>query len=264
MRISRVEGFLQSVGSRGREAVDRRDIRGGKLGGCRLAPADSLGRSFSVLSLYRSTSARLFGVVPRINRDRAESEDVLQDVYGERIHRRLTDVTTKRQESQNVHPFETFRMKRAARRFISLVLMAILPLQGMSACALSARGPLHTHTAKGPSVVLEDFRRAPAPGSIRPVHIATALGHFHAAGTPLRHYHRFDDASVVAVDDGGLNQSGDSGGLSAGHAAGTIDGMPAAGLSWLPDSGAPMRATHIAWTCMTFEPEPLERPPRPA
>ena len=161
-----------------------------------------------------------------------------------------------------MQPFETFRLNRTARRWVSLILVAILPLQGLSAFALNARGPLHTHAASSEALVLEDFRRAPAPVSTRPVHIATAIGHFHSAGAPRRHYHRFDDASVVAIDDGGIGQSGDAGDLSAGHAANALDAMPVVGLVWTAESGTPVRATHVAWTCLTFEPEPFERPPR--
>ena len=40
-----------------------------------------LGDRESFALLYRLTSARLFGVVLRINRDRAQAEDVLQEVY---------------------------------------------------------------------------------------------------------------------------------------------------------------------------------------
>lgn len=165
---------------------------------------------------------------------------------------------------RNVQPSQTLRLNRAARLLISLILMAILPLQGMSACALSARGPLHIHTAISQDLVLEDFRRAPSPAPAGPVHVAIAFGHFHAAGTPLRHYHGLDSASVMTVDDGGIDQAGNAGSLFAGHGAGAIDGIPAAGIDWLAEPGTRVRATHVAWICLTFEPEPFERPPRPA
>src|SRR5256885_16508221 len=40
-----------------------------------------LGDRAAFVTLYERTSAHLFGVVLRINRDRAQAEDVLQEVY---------------------------------------------------------------------------------------------------------------------------------------------------------------------------------------
>lgn len=41
----------------------------------------SLGQRAAFASLYQATAARLFGIVLRINPDRAQAEDVLQEVY---------------------------------------------------------------------------------------------------------------------------------------------------------------------------------------
>jgi RNA polymerase sigma-70 factor (ECF subfamily) len=47
----------------------------------RLLARAGLGDRAAFASLYERTSAHLFGVVLRINRDRAQAEDVLQEVY---------------------------------------------------------------------------------------------------------------------------------------------------------------------------------------
>ena len=47
----------------------------------RLLARAGLGDRAAFASLYEHTSAHLFGVVLRINRDRAQAEDVLQEVY---------------------------------------------------------------------------------------------------------------------------------------------------------------------------------------
>jgi hypothetical protein len=158
---------------------------------------------------------------------------------------------------------ETLRRKREAKYVICCWLMALLPLQGMAACALATRGPLHTHGG-GPLLVLEDFRRAPAPPASHPVHVATAFGHFHGPGTPLRHYHRFDDTSVVAADDGGLGQAGDADPSMPDHGCAALDGLLPTSPGWLAPTLAWTRAFHTAWAWLTFEPEPIERPPRAA
>lgn len=41
----------------------------------------ALGNRAAFASLYRSTRAHLFGVILRINPDRAQAEDVLQEVF---------------------------------------------------------------------------------------------------------------------------------------------------------------------------------------
>jgi hypothetical protein len=157
---------------------------------------------------------------------------------------------------------ETFRRNRVASQLIGWLLMALLPLQGMAACALGVRGPLHTHRAASQVLVLEDFRRAPTPAATRPVHIATAFGHFHAGATALRHFHRFADGSVVAVDDGGLAQAGDAGSSAADQTAGAPAGLLPATVAWTAPAVMQARAFHTAWPWLTFEPEPFERPPR--
>ncbi len=159
---------------------------------------------------------------------------------------------------------ETFRRNRRVKHLVAWLLMVLLPLQATAACALAMRGPLHTHRLDPQLLVLEDFRRAPAPVVSRPVHVATAFGHFHAAGTPLRHYHRLDDPTVMSVDDGGLGQAGDTGSSALDHGAGAFDGLLFAAPAWVSQASAQTRALHVGWAWLTFEPEPFERPPRNA
>jgi hypothetical protein len=155
---------------------------------------------------------------------------------------------------------DNLRLRRRATHLVAWLLMALLPLEGMAAGALGARGPLHSHRVDSRNIVLEDFRRASLAPC--PVHVATAFGHFHSAAAPLRHFHRLDDGSVVSLDDGGLGQAGDAGSAAADHAASALDGLPAAAATWQIPAADRVRACHVAWPSLTFEPEPFERPPR--
>src|SRR3954469_17826994 len=47
----------------------------------RLLPRSALGDRAAFATLYERTSSHLFAVVLRINRDRAQAEDILQEVY---------------------------------------------------------------------------------------------------------------------------------------------------------------------------------------
>jgi hypothetical protein len=177
----------------------------------------------------------------------------------------VCDAYRTRENRRNiVLGLDTFRRNPMAKHLVAWLLIALLPLQGMAACALATRGPLHTHRVELQLLVLEDVRRAPVAASASPVHIATAFGHFHAAGTPLRHYHRFDDTTVMAADDGGLGQAGNAGNSALDHGAGAIDGLLPTSPGWVSQAAAQTRAFHVAWAWLTFEPEPFERPPRSA
>jgi hypothetical protein len=156
---------------------------------------------------------------------------------------------------------DNLRLRRRATQAIAWLLMALLPLEGMAAGALGVRGPLHTHRVDARTIVLEDLRRmSVAP---RPLHVAVALGHFHADAAPLRHFHHPGDGSVVSLDEGGLGQAGDAGSAAADHAASALAGLLPAAATWDVAEVGRVRAFHVAWPCLSFEPEPFERPPRP-
>jgi hypothetical protein len=155
---------------------------------------------------------------------------------------------------------ENCRRDRLAKCLISWLLAALLPLQGMAAGALGARGPLHMHRAEARLLVLEDFRRAPTMPA--PMHSAIAFGHVHGDGAALRHFHRFDDATVVARDDGGLGHAGGSTSAALDHATSAPAALLPAALAWAASVAMQAPASRLAWPSLTFEPEPFERPPR--
>lgn len=59
--------------------ADARAERNREIG--RLLARTAIGDRAAFAELYRATSAQLFGVVLRVNRDRAQAEEVLQEVY---------------------------------------------------------------------------------------------------------------------------------------------------------------------------------------
>lgn len=138
------------------------------------------------------------------------------------------------------------------------LLAVLLSLQAAAASVLAIHGPLHVHRASA-AVVLEDVRRTSAPALMVVRHVGLPFGHFHA-GAPERHRHAIDDASVVALEDGGSGAvSVDAALVLAALAGSAAIGEPfVCALPRLRD----VRAMRDAWTPRTHVPAPPERPPR--
>jgi hypothetical protein len=139
------------------------------------------------------------------------------------------------------------------------LLAVLLPLHAAAAGALAVCGPLHIHRAPT-IVVLEDVRRTSAPAVVSVRHVALPIGHFHA-GVPVRHQHARDDASVVALDDGGSAAVDGDGALAAAALAASA-ALPATRFVWSAMAPHDVRAIRAAWTPRTHDPAPPERPPR--
>jgi len=161
-----------------------------------------------------------------------------------------------------VHRASTFAFSPTTRRLVACLLACLVPLQGLAAGMIAAVGPAHTHKSMGTTLVLEDFRRAPASVSTLPTHVATSFGHFHNADTPLRHHHARGDGSVVLADGAALQAAGDGddAGISPSLAV-FVALLPSAmaSLTVAPDAAA---AAHAPWTPQTHCPALPERPPR--
>ena len=135
-------------------------------------------------------------------------------------------------------------------------------MQGVAAGIAAALGPAHVHQQANRPLLLEDFRRVAATVA-PPAHVATAFGHFHGKATPIRHHHAAGDASVVLVDDP-LRAWADAESASAGSSLALFSAVLPTTLAWVGQAPAGSPACCAAWPSLTHDPQPLERPPRPA
>ncbi len=160
-------------------------------------------------------------------------------------------------------------MKPAAstlkHRALLWVLACLIPLQGMAASVLATLGPAHVHRAANLAPPeLEDFRRAPLHPALRLTHVDSMFGHFHSDAAPLRHHHAGRDATVVLVGDDAAQQVAGADESNLSPALGALVTMIPSVVAWLAPAPTSVRACGDAWASLTNDPEPFERPPRPA
>ena len=145
---------------------------------------------------------------------------------------------------------------------MACLLACLVPLQGLAAGMIAAAGPAHTHKQMATTLVLEDFRRAPASVSTPPTHVATAFGHFHGADTALRHHHPRGDASVVPADGATLQAAGDGEDASISPSLAVFVALLPSAMAPLPAAPDAAAAAHAPWAPQTHCPALPERPPR--
>ena len=174
--------------------------------------------------------------------------------------RSATDATALRTVAINASSFG----RRSTRLVLLWLLAVVLPLQGMAVVVFSALGPAHFHKQTQAAIVLTDFRRS-TPSAVREANLFAFLGHSHGPATVQRHYHAFDDASVVALDaDAAGNSSSVDEGLSAGTLLAAFWALRPDIVSWGPSQASNALASRPFWASMTVVVEPLERPPKTA
>ena len=161
-----------------------------------------------------------------------------------------------------MHRTSTFAFSPATRRLVVCLLACLMPLQGLAAGMIAAVGPAHTHKPMAATLVLEDFRRAPASVSTLPTHVATALGHFHDADTPRRHHHAHGDASIVFADGMALQAAGDNDDAGISPALAVFVALLPSAMTLLPAARDGAAAAHAPWAPQTHCPALPERPPR--
>ena len=154
--------------------------------------------------------------------------------------------------------------RRTTRLVLTCLFAVVLPLQGMAVGIFAALGPAHFHKPAEEMLVLEDVRHW-KPSRLHQPNFLAFLGHSHGPASQ-RHYHAFDDVSVVNLEldstshgtsvDEGVSASGLLASLCAVH-PGRMIWTPLQGLNAL----APMRPF---WTAISVVVEPLDRPPRAA
>ena len=162
----------------------------------------------------------------------------------------------------------TLTLSSFSRRSTRLILMwmfaVVLPLQGMAVGVFAALGPAHFHKPTEEMLVLEDVRHR-KPSRIHKPNVFAFLGHTHGSASQ-RHYHAFDDASVVNLDlQSTANGSSVDEGVIASGLLASLCAMNSGHLPWAPLQGsnalAPMRPS---WTAINVIVEPLDRPPKAA
>ena len=113
-------------------------------------------------------------------------------------------------------------------------------------------------------LVLEDVRRW-KPSRMHKPNVFAFLGHSHGTASQ-RHYHAFDDVSVVSLDlDSTADGSSVDEGVSASGLLASLCAMSSGHLPWAPIQGSnalvPMRPS---WMAISVVVEPLDRPPKAA
>lgn len=152
--------------------------------------------------------------------------------------------------------------RRPVRQVLTWLLALVLPLQGMAVGVLTVMGPAHMHKQADVPMVLTDFRRwKPAP--VRETGVFALLGHSHGSASPQRHYHPFEDASVVRADGDGLVVGSDvDEGLGASASVASVLALIRVIVAWGPSQGSSAPASRPFWTSVTGFTEPLDRPPK--
>ncbi|MEP7058883.1 MAG: hypothetical protein ABI809_14040 [Caldimonas sp.] len=156
----------------------------------------------------------------------------------------------------------TLSSRSGHQRFVAWLLACLIPLQGIAAGVIGAAGPLHVHRATAASeLVLTDFRRASAQSTAPSiVHVASAFGHFHAGGKPLRHPHSRADRSVVAAPGEAQAGAADESTLSPTLLV-LVAPIPHVPV-WAATTQREAFVARPSWRSLTHDPEPFERPPR--
>lgn len=128
----------------------------------------------------------------------------------------------------------------------------------------TALGPAHFHKQSETALVLTDFRRW-SPSPAREPRLFAFLGHSHGSVSLQRHYHSFDDASVVNMDlDSTASGSSVDEGLSASALLASFWAMSPGVVPWGPVQTSNALASRPFWTSTTVVVEPLDRPPKGA
>lgn len=154
------------------------------------------------------------------------------------------------------------------RRFTRLALMwllaVVLPLQGMAVGVFTALGPSHIHKAAQSVLILEDVRRW-KPSPVRESKLPALFGHSHESASAQRHYHAFDDGSVVNLGaDSTANGSSVDDGLSTGTLLASFWVLNSEAVAWQPLQASNALASRPFWTSMSVFVEPHDRPPKSA
>lgn len=166
-----------------------------------------------------------------------------------------------------VPSFAQHPIRRPLHRVLMCLLALIVMLQGAAVGVFIVLGPSHLHDSEAPTQVLVDFRRwkpsAPAPA---PSAFLTVLAHGHGHGTlqTQRHYHAFDDSSVVRTGGDVLTAASDLDDLSASACLAAVLALLPEEVSWLPSHTHEALATSLLRAWLTVFTAPLERPPRRA
>ena len=153
--------------------------------------------------------------------------------------------------------------RRSVHHLLAWVLALVLPLQGMAVGVFTVMGPAHIHEPADASWVLTDFRRW-KPSPVRETEVFAFLGHSHRAASPQRHYHAYDDRSVVRTgDDGPLNSPDADEGPSASALLASVLALLPTFTGWgSPQERVSALAWRALWTPLTGFSEPLDRPPK--
>ena len=152
--------------------------------------------------------------------------------------------------------------RRSIRCLVMWLLAVVLPLQGTAVGVFAVMGPAHIHKQTDAPLVLTDFRRW-RPSPVRETHVFTFSGHVHGSASLQRHFHAYDDASVVRTgDDGPLNSLDADEGSTSGTSLASVLAMIPAVTAWAPLKGPSSLAERSHWTLRTGFIEPLDRPPK--
>ena len=139
----------------------------------------------------------------------------------------------------------------------------VLSLQSMAVGVFTALGPSHIHTATQSVLVLEDVRRwKPSPVQ-EP--LSALFGHSHESASAQRHYHAFDDSTVVKQGvDATANGSSLDDGMSGGSLFVPFWALSSGTSAWQPLEATDALASGPLWNSTSALVEPHERPPKRA
>jgi hypothetical protein len=144
-------------------------------------------------------------------------------------------------------------------RALVWLLALLLPMQGVTAAALMAMGPLHVHKHVESAPAHAHARQRASALEPRTAHILAAFGHVHASAAAERHHHPHADASVVhAAEHAGPDR--DDNRVSPSLAS--FVALVSQNAEPLPAGGAQPLVEPPAWFALTRYPKGIERPPR--
>ena len=153
--------------------------------------------------------------------------------------------------------------RRSTRLALMWLIAAVLSLQSMAVGGFTALGPSHIHKAPLSVLVLEDVRRW-KPSPVRES-LPALFGYSHASASAQRHYHAFDDSTVVKQSvDATANVSSVDDGMSAGSLLAPFWAMSSGTAAWQPLQATDALTSGPFWTATSAVVEPHERPPKRA
>lgn len=148
------------------------------------------------------------------------------------------------------------------RHVLTWLLALVLPMQGMAVGVFTVMGPAHIHKLPDAEPVLTDFRRW-KPSPVRHAELFAFLGHSHGSVALKRHYHAYDDRSVVRTgEDGPLSGADADDGPSASATLASVLALMPAVTRWVPPEVSGPLASRARWALLTGFIEPLDRPPK--